>query len=67
MVGITTGGLLNMALDPIFIFGLGMGTAGAAIATAISQCVSFVILLLMSNTRPDAISIHPRARRRPGQ
>ena len=60
MVGITTGGLLNMALDPIFIFGLGLGTAGAAIATAISQCVSFVILLLMSNTRPDAISIHPR-------
>ena len=60
MVGITTGGLLNMALDPIFIFGLGLGTAGAAIATAISQCVSFLILLLMSNTRPDAISIHPR-------
>ena len=60
MVGITTGGLLNMALDPIFIFGLGLGTAGAAIATSISQCVSFLILLLMSNTRPDAISIHPR-------
>ena len=60
MVGITTGGLLNMALDPIFIFGLGLGTAGAAIATAIYQCVSFLILLLMSNTRPDAISIHPR-------
>ena len=60
MVGITTGGLLNMALDPIFIFGLGLGTAGAAIATAISQCVSFLILLLMSNTKPDAISISPR-------
>lgn len=60
MVGITTGGLLNMALDPIFIFGLGLDTAGAAIATAISQCVSFCILLFMSNTRPDAISIHPR-------
>ena len=60
MVGITTGGLLNMALDPIFIFGLGLGTAGAAIATAISQCVSFLILLLLSNTKPEAISISPR-------
>ena len=60
MVGITTGGILNMALDPIFIFVLGLGTAGAAIATAISQCVSFLILLVMSNTRPDALSIHPR-------
>ena len=33
MVGITTGGVLNMVLDPIFIFGLDMGTAGAALAT----------------------------------
>lgn len=60
MVGITTGGLLNMALDPVFIFVLDLGTAGAAIATAISQCVSFLILLFMSNTKPDAISISPR-------
>ncbi|HPE65345.1 MAG TPA: MATE family efflux transporter [Synergistales bacterium] len=44
MVGLTTGGLLNLALDPLFIFGFGWGIAGAAIATAISQCVSFGIL-----------------------
>jgi len=61
MIGITTGGILNMALDPLFIFGLGMGTAGAAIATAISQCVSFTILLIMCNAKPDAITIHPRS------
>ena len=60
MVGITTGGILNMLLDPLFIFGFGMGTSGAAIATAISQFVSFTILLLMCNTKPDAITIHPR-------
>ena len=60
MLGITTGGILNMILDPIFIFGFGLGTAGAAIATAISQLVSFSILLFMSNTRPDAIHISPR-------
>ena len=57
MIGITTGGILNMILDPILIFGLGLGTAGAAIATAISQAVSFFILLLMCNTRPDAIAV----------
>lgn len=45
MVGITTGGILNIFLDPIFIFYLGFGTAGAAMATAISQTVSFVLLL----------------------
>ena len=61
MIGITTGGLLNMALDPVFIFALGLGTAGAAIATAISQCVSFAILLVMCNTRPDAISFSLRS------
>ena len=44
MVGLTTGGLLNLALDPLFIFGFGWCIAGAAIATAISQCVSFGIL-----------------------
>ena len=47
MVGITTGGILNMILDPILIFGLNLGTAGAAIATGISQTVSFTILLIM--------------------
>ncbi len=45
MVGLTTGGLLNLVLDPIFIFVLDLGIAGAAIATAISQCVSFGILV----------------------
>ena len=60
MVGITTGGLLNIVLDPLLIFGLGLGTAGAAIATAISQLVSFTILLLMTNLRADAISISLR-------
>ena len=50
MVGITTGGILNMVLDPILIFALNMGTAGAALATALSQGVSFIILLVMCNT-----------------
>lgn len=45
MIGLTSGGLLNIVLDPIFIFTLGLGTSGAAIATVISQAVSLVILL----------------------
>lgn len=45
MVGISTGGVLNMILDPVFIFALKMGTGGAALATIISQFVSFCILL----------------------
>ncbi len=45
MVGITAGGVLNILLDPLFIFVFDMGIAGAAVATLISQCVSFLILL----------------------
>ena len=45
MVGIAGGGILNILLDPLFIFGLNLGTVGAAIATAISQLISFFILL----------------------
>ena len=45
MVGITAGGLLNIVLDPIFIFTFHLGIAGAAIATILSQIISFLILL----------------------
>ncbi len=47
MIGLTIGGVLNIVLDPIFIFVLDMGTGGAALATIISQLVSFIILLVM--------------------
>lgn len=45
MMGIATGGVLNIALDPLFIFVFDMGISGAAIATLLSQCISFCILL----------------------
>lgn len=47
MIGLTTGGLLNMALDPLFIFVFKMGILGAGLATAISQVISFFILFSM--------------------
>lgn len=47
MVGLTTGGILNILLDPLLIFGLDMGIRGAGLATAMSQYISFCILLSM--------------------
>ena len=47
MVGLMTGAILNIALDPLLMFALDLGIAGAAIATAASQIISFLILLSM--------------------
>lgn len=57
MIGITTGGILNMILDPILIFGFHLGISGAALATALSQCISFGILLFQTATREGCIRI----------
>ena len=48
MISVMLGAALNIVLDPVFIFALGMGVRGAAIATVISQAASaaFVILFL---------------------
>ena len=48
MVGIVTGALLNVVLDPVLIFAAGMGITGAALATVIGQVVSFCILFAMT-------------------
>ncbi len=60
MIGLTSGSVLNVVLDPVFIFkngdklfggaitmpfGLGFGVGGAALATGLSQLVSFALLL----------------------
>lgn len=59
MIGMTTGAVLNIALDPFFIFGLQMGVKGAALATMISQVVSCIILLIGCMQKGN-ISIHPK-------
>ncbi len=48
MVGIVAGAVINIALDPILIFMCGMGIGGAALATIISQFISFMLLLWVS-------------------
>ena len=44
MTGIVSGAMINIILDPLFIFVLNMGIGGAALATVISQFISFCIL-----------------------
>ncbi|MCR5138010.1 MAG: MATE family efflux transporter [Oscillospiraceae bacterium] len=71
MIGLTSGAVVNLILDPILIFrkgqsvgiaglhaafGAGMGVSGAALATALSQCLSFVILAI-GLSRSDNVKI----------
>lgn len=60
MVGLCAGGLINIALDPLFIFTFEMGTAGAAIATVASQCVSLMILSLSFLRGRSIVHLHPK-------
>ena len=72
MIGMGFGGILNCILDPIFILsagdplfgeairmpiGMGMGVAGASLATAISKVVSFVILIFPYLTRRSVLHL----------
>ncbi len=60
MIGLTAGGVLNIILDPIFIFHFEMGVAGAALATVLSQCISFVLLLAFYISGKSLVKISPR-------
>lgn len=56
MVGMVAGAVINIGLDPLFIFVLDMGVAGAALATVVSQFISFILLLVM-NEKSGGIKI----------
>lgn len=56
MVGIVSGAILNIALDPLLIFTLGMGVSGASLATAISQLFAWG-LLLYGTFKPESVHI----------
>lgn len=51
MLGILSGAAINIALDPIMIFGLNMGIKGAGLATALSQMFSFVLMYKLMGHR----------------
>ena len=60
MCGLVSGGLINIVLDPIFIFGLGMGISGAAAATMLSQTIAFFILLSFFLRGRSIVRISPK-------
>ncbi len=68
MLSVLIGAVANIALDPLFIFGLGMGVRGASLATVISQALSFVWIVGFFFTRKSTFRLRigdmrPHARR----
>ena len=55
MIGLMVGAVLNMAGDPILMFGLNMGIAGAGLSTALSQFISFLVLIYTAFLDPEMI------------
>lgn len=60
MVGSITGAVVNIILDPIFIFGLNMGAGGAALATVLSNVVSSVLFIVLLATKSQRLSMRLR-------
>lgn len=60
MVGSITGAVVNIILDPIFIFGLDMGAGGAALATVLSNVVSSVLFIVLLATKSQRLSVRLR-------
>lgn len=60
MLTVLVGAVLNLILDPIFIFALNLNVVGAAIATVISQTVSAVWILLFLTGKKTVFTVHPR-------
>ncbi|MCF0172913.1 MAG: MATE family efflux transporter [Bacteroidales bacterium] len=59
MVGLASGAVLNIALDPLLIYVLDMGVAGASLATLISQVFSWILLLSGTMMR-GSVHLKPR-------
>lgn len=60
MIGILAGSIINIGLDPLFIFVFGWGIKGASAATAISKVISFVILLWPYLRRHSMLRLNPK-------
>lgn len=64
-LGVSMGGLLNMVLDPLFMFVIlppGFEVVGAAIATMLSNCAAslFFIVYIFRNRKESVLSLNPR-------
>ncbi len=60
MIGMISGGILNLFIDPLLIFVFKMGIAGAAIATAISQMTSFTIMAILFLRDRSIVKLRPK-------
>ena len=60
MVSVIVGAVANIILDPIFIYGLGMGVKGAALATIISQALSCVWVLAFLCSKKSILKLKPK-------
>ena len=60
MLALMSGAVLNVILDPIFIYTLGLGVSGAAIATALSQMVSSAIYVTYILRKKSVFTFHIR-------
>lgn len=61
MGSVLLGAVLNIALDPIFIFALGMGVSGSSLATVISQLCSCICVMCFFLTRKSLFHLRPSA------
>ena len=61
MLTVAIGAVLNLILDPVFIFGFDMGVPGAALATILSQAVSAAWALWFLFSRRAILRLRPRA------
>ena len=60
MIGVISGGIFNMILDPILIFVFDMGITGAAVATLVSQVLSLVVLAFIFFSGKSIIKVSVR-------
>lgn len=60
MISVIVGAVANIILDPIFIYGLGMGVSGAALATIISQALSCVWVIFFLCSKNSILKLRPR-------
>ena len=60
MISVIVGAVANIILDPIFIYGLGMGVRGAALATVISQAVSCAWVVAFLCSKRSILRLKPR-------